>query len=97
MCQVIFMGRAQTVHFHKHAFVLLFLLAWNQLQIRLAPLLAFLLILYFASTTFFTSRIATAGQFQENLIYSAPPGEYKREYLNYDKVSNHRDGRREHS
>lgn len=35
----------------------------------------------FFSTTFFTSHIATAGQFQENLIYSAPPGEYKRVVL----------------
>lgn len=35
----------------------------------------------FTSTTFFTSHIATAGQFQENLIYSAPPGEYKRVVL----------------
>lgn len=50
---------------------------------------------FFTSTTVFISHIATAGQFQENLIYSAPPGEYKREYLNHDKVSNHRDGRRE--
>lgn len=52
---------------------------------------------FFTSTASFASHIATAGQFQENLIYSAPPGEYRTEYLNHDKVSSHQIGRREHS